>query len=162
MDAIWEGKPTDVPCRNPYSQGDYIAMDGPWVIRVGADSKLSIVGEISTPDTNFVYSFEQANSDVIYSGKLVLVDAWLSWMPSTYCDTPPYPSDSPCSWGAADSFLTATQGSPYTEVAIHVRLGDYNKYASADLNTGPVHGIFLVQLVQDTVQVLARMEVAVP
>jgi hypothetical protein len=161
MDAIWEGKPTDVPCRNPYSQGGYVAMDGYWVIRVGADSKLSIVGEVANLDTTFVYSFLQARSEGLNSGRPLLVDAWLDWQPSLYCDTPPYPSDNPCSWGAADSYLTATQGNAYTD-PLQVQLGAYNTFGSTDLKTGPVHGIFLVQLVQDTVQVLARMEVAVP
>jgi hypothetical protein len=90
-----------------------------------------------------------------------LVDAWLDWQPSLECDTPPYPSDNPCWGGTVTSYLTATQGNAYTD-PLKVQLGAYNKFASADLKTGPVHGIFLVQLVQDTVQVLARMEVAVP
>jgi hypothetical protein len=141
--------------------GGYLEQDSYWAVRVDADGTLSIVGEIANLDTTFVYSFERARSEGIYSGRPVLVDAWLDWQPSLYCDTPPYPSDNPCSWGAADSYLTATQGNAYTD-PLQVQLGAYNTFGSTDLKTGPVHGIFLVQLVQDTVQVLARMEVAVP
>jgi hypothetical protein len=147
-------------CADLSTQSGYVAQEGYWAVRVGADGTLSIVGEIAILDTTFVYSFERARSEGIYSGRLVLVDAWLDWQPSLECDTPPYPSDNPCWGGAVASYLTATQGNAYTD-PLKVQLGAYNKFASADLKTGPVHGIFLVQLVQDTVQVLARMEVAV-
>ena len=148
-------------CQSAPLDNQYIAMDGYWVIRVSSEGRLSIVGEIATPGTTFAYSFEQARSEGIPSGRPVLVDAWLDWQPSLECDTPPYPSDNPCYGGAATSYLTATQGNAYTD-PLKVQLGAYNKFASADLKTGPVHGIFLVQDVDSSVQVLARMEVAVP
>jgi hypothetical protein len=165
-DAIWEGKPADVPCRNLSIQGGYIAQEGYWAIRVGADGKLSIVGEIATPDTSFVYSLDEAKSSGIYSGKPVMVDAWLAWQPSLECDTPPYPSDNPCWGGAVTSYLSADpiiepMGN-YGVPSIPVQLGAYNKFGSTDLTTGPIHGVFLIQYTAGYVQVLARLEVAVP
>jgi hypothetical protein len=90
-----------------------------------------------------------------------MVDAWLAWKPSLECDTPPYPSDNPCWGGAATSNLVATQANAYID-GLRVQLGAYNKFGSTDLTTGPIHGIFLVQYTQGYVQVLARLEVAVP
>jgi hypothetical protein len=153
-------------CQIGLLDGD-IAQEGYWAIRIGADGKLSIVGEVSNPDTSFVYSFDQAKASGIYAAKPVMVDAWLGWQPSLECDTPPYPSESPCWGGAATSFLTGTQvatAETYSNDAalIRVQLGAYNRFGSTDLTTGPIHGIFLVQYTQGSVEVLARLEVAVP
>ena len=162
-DAIWEGKPADAPCVNLSIQGGYIAQEGYWVIRVGADGKLSIVGEISIPDTSFVYSFRDAVDSGMYSGKPVMVDAWFDWRP---CDSPPYPSDNACYGGEPTTYLAeAANLEPIGNrgpASIPVQLGAYNKFGSTDLTTGPIHGVFLIQYAHGSVEVLARLEVADP
>ncbi len=53
-----------------------IAQEGYWTIRVGADGKLSIVGELSTPESSFVFTLAQVNASTsLKAGDLVVVDA---------------------------------------------------------------------------------------
>jgi hypothetical protein len=135
-----------------------LAQEGYFAVRVGADDLLSIVGELARPTNGgFVYSLAEAKSSGIRSGKPILVDAWLAWQPSLECDTPPYPSDNPCWGGAATSNLVATQDNAYID-GLRVQLGAYNKFGSTDMNTGPIHGIFLVQDKAGSATILARIE----
>jgi hypothetical protein len=156
-------EPTDQPCRHISAPGGSIAQEGYWAIRVGADGMLSIVGEISTPASSFVYSFRDAVDSGMYSGKPVMVDAWFDWRP---CDSPPYPSGNACYGGEPTTYLAeAANLEPVGNrgpASIPVQLGAYTEFGSADRTTGPIHGIFLIQYTQGAVQVLARLEVAVP
>jgi hypothetical protein len=133
-----------------------LAQEGYFAVRVGADSLLSIVGEIATPDGSFVYSLDEAKSSGIRSGKPIMVDAWLAWQPSLECDAPPYPSDNPCWGGAATSNLVATKDNAFID-GLRVQLGAYNKFGSTDLSTGPIHGIYLVQDEAGSATILARI-----
>ena len=64
-------------------------MDGYSVIRVGADGKLSIVGEIATPDRTFVYSVDEAVAAWNGTGRgdgFFMVDGWIGGMAADSCD----------------------------------------------------------------------------
>ncbi|HEX7492313.1 MAG TPA: hypothetical protein VF337_11490 [Candidatus Limnocylindrales bacterium] len=88
--------------------------------------------------------------------QLVLVDAYLDWVPSLECDTPPYPSDSLCGAGALTSVLTsaplASQGIGNPHIApfpsgvygFEVALGAYQIYGSSDPSARPIHDLFLL------------------
>ncbi|HEX7591845.1 MAG TPA: hypothetical protein VF375_07825 [Candidatus Limnocylindrales bacterium] len=105
------------------------------------------------------------NSDgATQSGELVLVDAYLDWMPSLECDMLSYPPGSLCDAGAVTSVLTsaplATQGMaigypsfPADDYGVVVAQGAYQIYGSSDLKARPIHGLYLLR----GTQILARM-----
>ncbi len=160
-DAIWDGKTADAPCVNVSIQGGYIAMDGYWVILVGSDGNLSIVGEISTANTSFVYSLDQVNaSTTLKSGDLVMVGGWLlEYVPT--CDMGATPLPSACGpFSALES--TSSDNSP---AGIGVQQGAYDTFTGTTGNWKaegpPVEGIFLVRVTNgDIGTILARLEVA--
>ena len=81
--------PPAVPRRRPRCHIDgFIAQEGYWAVRVGADGKLAIVGQVATTQDSFVFTLEQAVA--VWSkpaqGNLLIVDAWLDW--ANDCDTP--------------------------------------------------------------------------
>jgi hypothetical protein len=158
-----------VPCHVEVSQSQ-IAADGHyWAVRVGSDGKLSVVGEIATPKSGFVFTLDQrVRVDGSLPDGLTIVDAWLDWEPSLACDTPPYPTGSECYGGAVWTVLTSaplsTQpaGYPYMQtpppgvVAVTVGIGDYQRFGSSDIMARPIHGLFLIS----GGKILARLAVA--
>jgi hypothetical protein len=110
----WGAEPTGASLASPTCNGavfdGQIGADGDYyAVRVGADGKLSIVGQIALSKTGFVFTLDQIAWPALGAGsKLAIVDAWLDWEPSLACDTPPYPSDSECGAGAVWSVLTSS------------------------------------------------------
>jgi hypothetical protein len=171
--TVASGAPAPAPgCRVLEGQ---IAREGYWAVRVGADGKLSVVGEIALNKTGLVFTLDQVAWPALGNGgKLAVVDAWLDWEPSLACDTPPYPSDSECGAGAVWSVLTSapleTQGTGYPYmapppsgvVALDLGLGAYQIYGSRDLEARPIHALFLVRMAGSGGTILARLEVSTP
>ena len=150
-----------------------IGVDGDyWAVRVGADGKLSIAGQIAPNKTGFVFTLDQvALSSTSPPAGLQIVDAWLDWEPSLACDTPPYPSDSECGAGAVWSVLTSAplvtqpmgypdmQPPPSGVISVDVGLGAYQIYGSNDLKARPIHALYLLS----GTKILARLDpVVVP
>jgi hypothetical protein len=158
-----------VSCQVEVSQGQ-IAADGHyWAVRVGSDGKLSVVGEIATPKSGFVFTLDQrVRADGSLPDGLAILDAWLDWEPSLYCDTPPYPTGSDCYGGAVWTVLTSapltTQPAGYPDMqapppgvmTVTVGIGDYQRFGSSDIMTRPIHALFLIS----GGKILARVGVA--
>jgi hypothetical protein len=142
--------------------GGQIGFDGHVLaVRVGADGKLSVVGDIGVPKSGYVFSLPETAG---WTGRLAIVDAWLDWQPGLSCDIAPYPSGSLCSAGAVDSLLTAgALSSPWATPAnqLRVQLGAYQIFGSPDLNARPIHGIYLIRTSGKTATILAQLD-AVP
>ncbi len=144
------------------------AGEGYWAVKVSSLGAIQIVGRIASADGS------PASLDTVVAvphptgSNLVVVGAWLDWVPSLWCDTPPYPSDSLCGAGAAFSILTKEQPSggpgafavvdpfPSGVVGIDLGLGGYQIYGSSDLQDGPIHSFFLLN--DETI--VARLEPA--
>jgi hypothetical protein len=153
--AMGAAQPSADLCVDPA----WISNDGYWAVRVQSNGALTPVGQLSNKNGSPL-----PRSAATPSGDLVLVDAWLDWMPSLDCDQPPYPSDSLCGAGALTSVLTsaplATQGMavPYPSFpsgvyGIVVQQGAYQIFGSSDPKARPIHGLYLLR---GTV-ILARM-----
>lgn len=142
-----------------------IAADGHyWAVRIGADGKLAVVGEVSVLQSGFVLQLDQVSQ----GSRLLVVDAWLDWRPSLECDMPPYPSNSPCGAGGVTSLLTSAPLTPPDATgAFWVQVGAYQIYGSEDLKARPIHGLYLLRTCTPVArgatcesQVLARLEAA--
>jgi hypothetical protein len=140
-----------------------IAADGHyWAVRVGADGKLAIVGELSTPTSSFVFSLDGVNSATsLKDGNLVVVDGWLLEGLLT-CNSGATPLPGSCLYSAIES--TSSFNSP---AWIGVQRGAYQEITgtAADWTTEgpPVHGLFLVRVSNNGEgTLLARLEAATP
>ena len=149
-------------CADLSTQSGYVAQEGYWAVRVGADGKLAIVGQISTLTTGFVYTLDQVNaSTTLKPDDLVMVSGWLLEHVPTCDYGPPLPSA--CGpFSAIDS--TASDNSP---AGIGVQLGAYEQFTGTAgdwmVEGPPVQGTFLVRVTNgDIGTLLARLEVAIP
>jgi hypothetical protein len=180
LDALWKAKPSSMVGRIAVVAGpiqlnacpaagsaepsgfncageQITAGSGYWAVRVGASGTLTSVGRL--PDTNASPLPLSAadRTGKTQPGQLTLVDAWLDWVTSFDCDTPPYPSDSLCGAGAAASILSSDSrgfAAPSGATWFYVGLGAYQIYGSSDLNARPIHGLYLLW----GTNILARME----
>jgi hypothetical protein len=150
-------------CQIGLLDNQYIAQEGYWVIRVGDDGKLSILGEISTPDTGFVYSLDQVNaSTTLKNGDLVMVSGWLlEHVPTCNLDNAPLPS---ACGPFSELESTASDNSP---AGIGVQQGAYELFTGTTgdwtVEGPPVEGVFLVRVNDSaTGTLLARLQAAVP
>jgi hypothetical protein len=142
-----------------------IAAEGYWAIKVEADERLSIVGELATPESGFVFTLAQAQSANIEAGRVLVVDAWLDW--ANDCDVlPTQPSSAPCEY----SLLTPQQVTwmhmrtlfPYDTVRpVWFVQGDaYTAFGAANYVTA-AHGLYLVTVPSSgDATILARLEPA--
>jgi hypothetical protein len=141
----------------------FIAQEGYWAVRAGADGQLSIVGQISTPDTSFVYSLAQVNgSTSLKNGDLLMVSGWLlEYVPT--CDMGATPLPAGCGpFSRIDSI--PSDNSP---AGIGVQQGAYAQFTGTagdwTVEGPPIESVFLVRVTNgDIGTLLARLEVAIP
>jgi hypothetical protein len=142
--VIYESAPSRT-CQASVNEGQ-IGEDGRyWAVRVGADGKLSVVGEIATPSSGYVFTLDQLNAATeLKDGDLVMVQGWLlESMPTCNLDISPLPDAcGPYSENAS----TASDNSP---AWIGVQRGAYQQITGttgdATAEGPPVYGIFLVR-----------------
>ncbi|MGD0248819.1 MAG: hypothetical protein ABSB75_07175 [Candidatus Limnocylindrales bacterium] len=132
-----------------------IAQEGYWAVRVGADGKLAIVGEIAMPQSGYVFTNDLLTATETLKGQVILVDGWLSEVRYS-CDHP----ETPCPSNPEFSLLI---GSTDASTRITLQTGAYKAITGNDPNVAvsgpPVHGLYLVRV--DSPQhatVLAAME----
>jgi hypothetical protein len=172
--------PTQIVCQSDAAGGGCVVDDQPlasrgiWAIRVQPDGALTLLGQVTLPDSGGdVFTLDEAQARQLAGspGHLLIVDAWLGWEASLACDTPPYPSDSLCGAGAVASLLVSQPVAalgmypdipyplPSGVFGLEVKLGDYQIFGSQDPAAGPVHGVYLVQTTDPNfVEILARLE----
>ena len=124
-----------------------IGADGHyWAVHVGAEGKLSIVGEVATPSSGYVFTLDQLNAATeLKDGDLVMVQGWLLESMTT-CNSDISPLPSACGpYSEIDS--TASDNSP---AGIGVQRGAYQQITGTTgdpMTEGPpVYGIFLVRV----------------
>jgi hypothetical protein len=162
--AITKGPvPTGFECRSPTdatappTMCDFavvdgtVAQEGYWAVLVGADGKLSIVGELATPNGQYVVPLDATTiSRAGLMDKYLLVDGTLVYHWQA-CDVLPLPSGLRCSPSELES----------GDVADPVQQAAYEQLAGTS-PWPPVRGIWLVHVCSacDFDQVLARIEPA--
>jgi hypothetical protein len=140
------------------------SVNGYWAVRVEPNGSLTPVGQLPDNNGSPLPLSLVPPVGTKQSNDLVLVDAYLDWMPSLECDMLSYPPDSLCDAGAVTSVLTsaplATQGMaisypsfPADDYGVVVAQGAYQIYGSSDLRARPIHGLFLMR----GTEILARM-----
>jgi len=166
--------PTQISCQTDSNGGGCavntkpLAGDGVWAVSIGADGALSLIGQMSTPATGgYVFTLDQVQTKSGSPGTgLAIVDAWLDW--ENGCDAPPVPYGS---GGCGTSMLTAEKLSwmhmaallPPGAVVTWVQSDAYRTFGSQDLSSGGVHGLYLVEVADQTApKILARMEAVTP
>jgi hypothetical protein len=142
-----------------------IAADGHcWVVQIGADGKLGVVGELSTPQNSFVFTLSQAIAAPIDAGsttRTYLVDAWIRGIAADSCDVFPVPPSGPAPSIACHE--ASWLGSKDDDQRLEVQLGAYGQFGVGRTAGGPaIHALFLVQTKSGLSEVLARLEVATP
>ena len=145
------------PCHLAVSQ-DTVAPEGYWAVSVGSDGKLSVVGELSTPNSSFAFSVGQLNAATdLTNGDLVIVEGWLLKHSPT-CDVSATPLWSGCG-GISGIAATASDNAP---ASFFLQQGAYEETTGTTWGA-PVHGFFLVQVTnQSGGTLLARLETATP
>ncbi|HEY1167960.1 MAG TPA: hypothetical protein VGE81_03110 [Candidatus Limnocylindrales bacterium] len=156
------GDAIDATCHGTPLDGT-IAPEGYWAVKVGADGRLSIVGELATPQSGFVFTLAQAQSANIEAGRVLIVDAWLDW--ANDCDVlPTQPNSAPCEY----SLLTPQQVTwmhmrtlfPYDTVRpLWFVQGDAYTAFGAGNHVTAAHGLYLVTVPSSgDATILARLE----
>ena len=146
------------------TQNGVIGADGHyWVVQVGTGGKLSVLGELSTPQNSFVFTLEQLNgASALKKGDLALVGGWLVEHVLTCGD---YGSTLPPGCGPFSEIASmATDNSPWS---IGLQLGAYQHITGTagdwTIEGPPVHGLFLVRVTNaDIGTVLAQLEPVAP
>ena len=116
-----------------------IAAEGYWAVRVGADGKLTIVGEISVPQDSYVFTLDQAVAAWNKAGgqaQFFVVDAWINGMGADSCDVV----------GQACyevSWLGSTPGNQL----LNGQLGAYHEFGAGPVGGGlAIHALFLIEI----------------
>lgn len=137
------------PCHITILDG-WVAQDGYWAVRVGADGKLAIVGQVATTQGSFVFTLEQAVAawDASAWGDLLIVDASLYW--TNDCRWSTEPLATACSTSVLSSEHVEQQVQPDDA---------YQLFGSKDVGQA-IEGLYLVD--SKTATILARLEVATP
>jgi hypothetical protein len=158
--SVASGSPISAPGCHPLE--GQIAPEGYWVVKIGADGKFTIVGELTVPSTGFVFTLDQVNAaTTLKRGDLAVVDGWLLEHVPTCDYGPPLPS----ACGPFSEIASmATDNSPS---GIGVQQGAYQQIIGVagewTIDGPPVHGLFLVQLTNTTVGTLVvRLEAVTP
>jgi hypothetical protein len=131
-----------------------IAGEGYWVVKFDSSGSPAIVGELSTPNDQFVVSVGDNNVSTPVDEYRV-VDGWLEYGPGDGCDVMPRPTSGVV---CLDSHLTAMPGATaFWEI---VQTGAYRTFGSTDVSAGPIHGIWLVHVCTTCGrdEILARLE----
>jgi hypothetical protein len=147
----------------------WIAGDGYWAAQVGKDGRLSVVGEISVPQSGFIFKLDAAMAawSKPAGTSLMIVDAWLDW--ENDCDAPTDPPYGSAACGT--SMLTAEKLTwthmrtllPPKAVVSWVQKDAYSVFGSQDLGSEGVHGLYLVEMAdQISPTILARLEPTTP
>ena len=145
----------------------FIGADGHyWVVQVGTEGTLSVVGELTTPQDSFVFTVEQALTSKTEPGRhFLIVDAWLDW--GNPCDTlPTEPPGSACgysllsskelSWGHMPTLL------PEGAVVYGVQADAYFLFSTDASGWQASHGLYLLESTSVSASILARLEPATP
>jgi hypothetical protein len=163
----WSGGAADGAAASPGCHiailDGFIAQEGYWAVRVGADGKLAIVGQVATTQGSFVFTLEQAVA--VWSkpaqGNLLIVDAWLDW--ANDCDTPETKAAGSCGYSLLTSeridwmHMRSLWPADSKAVAQYVQWDAYSVFGSKDFGQA-VRGLHLVD--GTTMTILARLEVA--
>jgi hypothetical protein len=129
-----------------------IAPEGYWAIRVGADGRLGLIGQLSTPESRFVSTIAKVNLSGLTSGQLVVVDAWLGEFDT--CGQPQASATDTCYF----DFLSADGQAGSIEKLI-VQGDAFTMFGGAGTGSQPVHAKFLISWGGDgRAPILARME----
>jgi hypothetical protein len=141
--------PTQISCQSDANGGGCavntrtVASQGTWAVSIGTDGTLSLVGEVTVPQSDFVFSLDQAVATWSKAGtekQFFIVDAWLGGAAEDSCDV----VGAPC---YEVSWLGSTAGAQ--EVA--VQLGAYHQFGGGPVGGGAaIHGVFLVKWVPAT------------
>jgi hypothetical protein len=132
----------------------YVAQDGYWAVKVGADGKLSLLGElILTQAGRFVFTVDEAVADTsLRPADLLVVSGTLMPWAMDYCDVVLNGQRSHC---YPPALLSGTSEHLTAE------LGTYEAVTGQDL--GPqATGLFLIRRGTDTVTVLAAFGLSYP
>jgi hypothetical protein len=125
---------------------ELIAQEGYWAVQVGADGKLTLLGELTlTKDGGFVFWPEDVIADTsLQPNDLLIVSAELSVRMEDYCDAPGVSCIPPADLRDTSAVLDAGPGA-YRAVTGH--------------DTGnPISGLYLIRRGTDTVTILAGFE----
>ncbi len=128
----------------------WVAQEGYWAVRVGADGKLAIVGQIATTQGSFVFTLEQAVAawDGSAWGDLLIVDASLYWT-------------NDCRWSTEPSAIACSTSVLSSEnVEQQVQPDDAYQLFGSNVVGQAIEGLYLVD--SKTGTILARLEAATP
>ena len=123
-----------------------IAGAGYWVVRFDAASKPSVVGQLTTPKSGFMWTAENLDTIGLKSGSLVIVDGSLVYDPN--CVDP-----------AAQCSTSEIAGK--VNIVMSVREGTYEMFSVGSTAGDNIAGPFLLQL-GDLPTVRDRLEPVTP
>jgi hypothetical protein len=154
---IGSSAPSPQACYANVVEGQ-IAADGYWAVKVGADGMLSIVGEISTPSSGYLFPLDEVNAaNNLKAGDSLVVEGWLV----EHVVTCNYRTPLPSACGPFSEIAsTASDNSP---ASFYVQQGAFEEFTGSagdwTVEGPPVHGLFLVRVSNPNGGTLvARME----
>lgn len=133
----------------------YVAQEGYWAIRVGADGKMSLVGEVKMPSGGMTFSVAELDGGQgLAAGELGVVDGWLAFS-GLRCDIIMPTNNPPCS----PSWLQDSGD----QHEILVQSDAFATFADPTTDMSTTHAFYLVKMTgPGQAMILARLETSTP